>query len=485
MRSVIVADFTRTYDHLLDSICRALVSRASNQSPAADLIAVVKPEQEPLVKAAGIVRTQIDGNSDASLTVGTLLTALSDGQVTVASHNPSVLSMATSRGSQALHLSELAPSRMPFVQSSSTMGQSPRVPMLRSAGPQRGSLWPFDHISSHDHALEVMLMALRSMRAEGRSRAVQHVDIRPEMARIDPSFRGKAIQTNSTGMMSVLLDDAARRGLIGQEVFSAKERRVWLVDEAQREASSPEVRVAQGPADGADQQVVPQAQTQPEGYSQRSRVHDNLPSPPVVTESRTPHRSEVWGDMVRRRKMGAFADARPRIYPHLEKQRGVPLAPAIAKAISAARTELTTRQPWPDIQEFFERLLIGLELVVWEERPKTSKDAAFTRIKEFKAEWTVAVDAEIVWTVLTEVQWIEGSLQDRRDLARVLYRNSTEEWQAQAWAALRFLVKAGRILEDETGFSLPTTARTAGAPAQRQDQSDTEKALDTEDTQRH
>ena len=115
MRSVIVADFTRTYDHLLDSICRALVSRASNQSPAADLIAVVKPEQDQLVKAFGIVRTQIDGNGDATATVGTLLTALSDSQVTVASHNPAVLSRAASRGGQALHLSELAPSRLPFV----------------------------------------------------------------------------------------------------------------------------------------------------------------------------------------------------------------------------------------------------------------------------------------------------------------------------------------------------------------------------------
>jgi hypothetical protein len=481
MRAVIVADFTRTYDHLLDSICRALISRASSQNPAADLIAVVKPEQEQLVKASGVARTQVDGTGDASATVGTLLTALSDSQVTVASHNPAILSMAASRGSQPLHLSELAPPRLPFVHSPNSMGNAVRIPVQRSMGPNRGSLWTYDHISSHDRAVEVMMMALRSMRAEGRSRAVQHVDIRPEMARIDPSFRGKAIQTNSTGMMSVLLDDAARRGLIAQEVFSAKERRVWLVDHAEPEAPPSAVQLESNLVDRVDHVPAPES----EGNPEPSHVAEILPPAQAATDSRPAHRSEVWGDLVKRRKMGAFADARPRIYPHLEKQRGLPLAPAIAKAISAVRTELTTRQPWPDIQEFFERLLIGLELVVWEERPKTSKDAAFARIKEFKAEWTVAVDAEILWTVLTAVQWIEGNLQDRRDLARVLYRNSTEEWQAKAWAALRFLVKAGRILEDETGFSLPSPATGTGTSSQRGDQPDTENGLDTNDSHRH
>jgi hypothetical protein len=466
MRNVVIADFTRTYDYLVEPVCRALITRAATQSPPAELIAVVKPDQERIVKSAGIVRTQIDATGEPSATVGTLLVALSDAHVTVASHNRPLLGMVSMRGAQPLHINDLAAPFRPAVAVSSNQFNYGHP---RPAASPRGTSWTYDHISSREHALDVMTQALKAMRAEGRSRAVLHVDIRPEMARVDPAFRGKAIQTNSVGMMSMLLEDAERRGLIRQEILSAKSRLIWLAAEAGRDAS-PSV------PDPAD--VPPRASLETAGDVQRQESDLNGATTRVSTEGvvedvqkpaeetpRARHRSEAWGDIPRLRKMGAFADARPRVYPHLEKQRGQPLAPAIAKAIAVARTELTSRQPWPDIQEFFERNLIRLDLVVWEEPPKTSKDAAFTRIKEFKAEWTVAIDAEIIFTVLNEVKWIEGNLQDRRDLARVLYRNSTEDYQAKAWAALQYLVKARRIVEDESGFSVSTGPQLSSTPA--------------------
>ncbi len=442
MRNVIVADLTRCYPHLLDPIGRAIVSMAAGHVPPAEVIAIVNPEQESAVRTVGISRLQIVRSGDALSIIDALLTAMPDARITVAAHNTLVLNLARSRNAVPLHFNELAGPRPMLDHSRGMFSSGLHTPTSAtlSFGSPKAVTWVYSHLCTEEHALSVMKSALQNMGAFNRERAVSHVDIRPEMTRIDSRFRGKAIQTNTMGMMTVLLEKAKSQGLIHEEVLSAKDRRIWLVNGAAASAGSLE--------ESRTTETVEQVVSEPAPAA-------SALVPLTSTSDATPKlRSYAWGDLVKAARMGPFPDARHRLYSHLEKQRGLPLATLIAKAISEVRAELNTRQPWPDIQEFLERVLVSLDLVVWEEAPRTPKDASFARVKEFKSEWTVALDAAIVMTIFNQIKWIEGNLQDRRDLARVLYRNSGEEWQARAWAALRYLVKTQSLTEDETGFSL-------------------------------
>jgi hypothetical protein len=195
----------------------------------------------------------------------------------------------------------------------------------------------------------------------------------------------------------------------------------------------------------------------------------------VVNPSSTRRRkSDQYIDALRENKLGPFQEVRPQVYKQIQdivnSQRRT-ASDVIRDSVAAVRenAELHTSAgnvkkpfPWDRVRSFVSVLTRRVPVFLHEQCafPYTW-DNADLEVDGLRAEWTLALDGELVCFLLESGLTIDGD-DDISDLAGALYNSRRDEAYDQATEVIKYLKRSERIsISPEKGSALSLVARVA------------------------
>jgi hypothetical protein len=311
--------------------------------------------------------------------------------------------------------------------------------------------WAFDQVAPLEDAIRVLQKVLEGRGATSRASAPRVTDIRPAMAFVDGRFAGKGLLTGTSGMMTMLVQIAERRGIVEVDRQSTMGNFfVWLRSSASASVVKPAAPVS--PAVSLD----PRA-------DDRVAAAESLGEPSVASESvdQAPsrdieYRSRVLEGHLKASGYGPYAIGREAIWRFLpdamSRSAGATLDQVISAAAKEARSNVKEKypdkeQPWSRIQAFVRKLLTesrsvldptGVALQVgWR--------SGGSQVGQLTDDWLVRVDACLV-VVLVDRE--DLSDDDEQDLAGALFHDRQGDQAAdRVKRAVGFLLDSGTISE--------------------------------------
>lgn len=452
MPSLLVADFTRCFPNTETQSLSSLRTYMSATSFSQDtLVPVIRDDQTALsvlLKSESHLR-RVPTTGHAEQAVRNLIAECASAghrKITVVSYNGILLQSAQQTGSSH--------DIIIVTKSFSNL-----------CGVNASYSWRFDHISSLDDAVETLRAGLASHRVG----SVRKTDIRALLAQQDErfDFRGNAAASGTTGMVSMLLHEAQKRGIIRLEETTGPNPWVQLVRSSKHAAIASPRPISDGTSalaapveDRHSRDDVPPLPAPTKSSAEpRLAVVDESAVEAETTE--TEHRSRRMEQKIREANMGPFVTCRLACYASIEEldlsTGSYSLSALIQHAIAGARQKLQdgeeTRenyesQPWRRMGSFLHTVLTRAGAVLDGDGPLAdsilSQRKTVTGLSE---NWKTRADSQILIPVIRSMDDI--TLYDLPNLAGALYHDRGDEGQAQVLRCLEFLINEGLVTEVE------------------------------------
>lgn len=197
-------------------------------------------------------------------------------------------------------------------------------------------------------------------------------------------------------------------------------------------------------------------------------VQSVQPEPPVSESKKPVYRSEVFQEILIRRRLGPFPDHRPLVYDAVESliKSGVKVrvsellqrAVADAKKVAAERNKAANREPrvddrlWAGIAKFCEQLFLEARALVGPDREALGTDwrSRSVPVHDLAPNWRALCDGLLILGLVDEGESI--SSVEAKNIARAIYHSSSEESETRVNDAVLNLLERQIVEETQDGL---------------------------------
>jgi hypothetical protein len=180
------------------------------------------------------------------------------------------------------------------------------------------------------------------------------------------------------------------------------------------------------------------------------------------------HRNRVFGEILKKRRLGPFADHRGLVYDAIESliESGQHhrVSELLDRAVAAAKERAEAQQKekpdapqmdsklWNVIRKFAEQVFLDAQVLLAEDGKSIGRDwrSRSEVVKALAPKWRAAVDAQLILGLIDERNDI--SSLDGRNIARAIYHCSTEEAEGRVYEAVIYLLDKQVVEQTAEGF---------------------------------
>jgi hypothetical protein len=209
-------------------------------------------------------------------------------------------------------------------------------------------------------------------------------------------------------------------------------------------------------------------------------VQSAQPEPPVTESKKPVYRSEVFQEILIRRRLGPFPDHRPLVYNAVEEliESGVKVrvsellqrAVADAKKVAAERNKAANREPrvddrlWAGIAKFSEQLFLEARALVGPDNEALGTDwrSRSVPVHGLAPNWRAMCDGLLILGLVDEGESI--SSVEAKNIARAIYHSSSEESECRVNDAVLNLLERKVVEETPEGVLERRSNETRRAP---------------------
>ena len=219
--------------------------------------------------------------------------------------------------------------------------------------------------------------------------------------------------------------------------------------------------------DGAAEASIPQAVVN-DGVEDSSAVVDSDHAELPAVEQKRVYRSEVFQEILIRRRLGPFPDHRPLVYNAIEKLIGAGCKVRVselfqravtdAKAAAAERNKAAGKEPrvddrlWAGIAKFSEQLFLEANALIGPdgEALGTGWKSRSLPVHALDANWRAMCDGLLILGLIDEGETISSI--EAKNISRAIYHSSLEESENHVNDAVLYLLERKIVEEAPEGL---------------------------------